>query len=111
MAKENTRPYLTDFIYAAIYNCTFPDELKKADVSAIFTKGDPSCKENYRPISILTAMSKIYERSMGVQMNSYFKGILSALLSGKDIAPSMPYFMQRILGKDALIPMALLVLF
>ena len=27
-------------------------------------------------------MSKIYERNMGVQMNSYFKGILSALLSG-----------------------------
>ena len=82
MAKENICPYLTDCINAAIYNCTFPDELKKADVSAIFKKGDPSCKENYRPICILTAMPKIYERSMGVQMNSYFKGILSALLSG-----------------------------
>ena len=82
MVKESICPYLTDCINAAIYNCTFPDELKKADVSAIFRKGIPSCKENYRPISILTAMSKIYERSMGVQMNSYFKGILSALLSG-----------------------------
>ena len=82
MAKENICPYLTDCINAAIYNCTFPDELKKADVSAIFKKGDPSCNGNYRPISILTAMSKIYERSMGVQMSSYFKGILSALLSG-----------------------------
>ena len=48
----------------------------------IFKKGDPRCTENYRPISILSAMSNIYERSMGIQMNSYFKGILSALLSG-----------------------------
>ena len=113
MAKENICPYLTDCINAAIYKCTFPDELKKADVSAIFKKGNPSCRENYRPISILTAICKIYERSMGVQMNSYFKGILSALLSGfrKDIAPSMPYFVQRKLGKDALITIALLVLF
>ena len=82
MAKENICPYLTDCINAAIYNCTFPDELKKADVSAIFKKDDPSCKENCRPISILAAMSKIYERSMGVQMTSYFKGILATLLSG-----------------------------
>ena len=82
MAKESICPYLSDCINAAIYNCTFPDELKKADVSAIFQKGDPGCKGNYRPISILAARSNIYERNMGVQMNSYFNGILSALLSG-----------------------------
>ena len=38
MTKESICPYLTDCINAAIYNCTFPDELKKADVSAIFLK-------------------------------------------------------------------------
>ena len=57
IAKESICPYLTDCINAAIYNCTFPDELKKADVSS-FKKGDPSCKGNYRPISILAAVSK-----------------------------------------------------
>ena len=105
MAEKNICPYLTDCINAAIYNCTLPDELKKADVSAIVKKGDPRCKGNYRPISVLAALSKIYERNMGVQM-------LPALLSGsgKDLAPSMPYFVQPILGKGALIPMALLVL-
>ena len=82
MAKESICPYLTDCINAAIYNCSFPDELKKADVTAIFKKGDPCWKGNYRPISILAALSKIYERNMGVQMNSHFNGILSPLLSG-----------------------------
>ena len=82
MAKGNIYPYPTECINVAIYNCTFPDELKKADVSAIFEKGHPSCKESYKPISILAAMPKIYEQSMGVQMNNHFNGILSALLSG-----------------------------
>ena len=82
MAKENICPCLTDCINAAICNCTLLDELKKADLSAIFRKGDPSCNENYRPISILAAISKIYERRLGVHMNSHFNGILSALLSG-----------------------------
>ena len=36
MAKENICPYQTDCINAAIYHCSFPDELKKTDVSAIF---------------------------------------------------------------------------
>ena len=39
MAKESICPYLTDCINAAIYNCTFPVELKKAGVSAISKKG------------------------------------------------------------------------
>ena len=38
LAKENICPYVTDMISAAIYNCTFPDKMKKADVSAIFKK-------------------------------------------------------------------------
>ena len=38
MDKENICPYLTDCINAAIFNRIFPDELKKADVSAIFER-------------------------------------------------------------------------
>ena len=82
MAKESTWQYLTHYINAAIYNCSFLDELKKADVSAMFKKSNPSCKRNCRPISILAALSKIYEQSMIVQMNSHFNGILFPLLSG-----------------------------
>ena len=75
-------PYLTDYINAAIYNCSFLDELKKADVSAMFKKGNLSSKGNYRPISMFAALSKIYEQNMRVQMNRHFTGILSPLLSG-----------------------------
>ena len=39
MAKERICPYLTDCINAAIYNCSFLDGVKKADISAIFKRG------------------------------------------------------------------------
>ena len=40
----------------------FPDQLKKADVSPVFKKGNHNDKTNYRPVSILPSLSKIYER-------------------------------------------------
>ena len=82
MAKEILCPYLSDCINTAVQNCSFPDELKKADVSSIFKLDDPSRKGNYRPISVLSAISKVYERIIGVQMDNHFATILSHLLSG-----------------------------
>ena len=38
-----------------IENDTFPSELKQADITPIFKKGDPEMKSNYRPISLTFA--------------------------------------------------------
>ena len=35
----------------------FPNNLKCADVSSLFKKGDTICKENYRPISYLQSLN------------------------------------------------------
>ena len=40
----------------------FPDQLKQADISPIFKKGNHNDKTNYRPVSILPSLSKTYER-------------------------------------------------
>ena len=95
MAKEILCQYLTDCINTAVQNCSFPDELKKADVSSIFKQDDPSWKGNYRPISVLSAMSKVYERLIGVQMDSHFATILSHLLSGFRKGYSTQYTLFR----------------
>ena len=39
----------------------FPHNLKLAQVSPIHKKGDIQKIQNYRPVSILTSMSKVYE--------------------------------------------------
>ena len=50
----------------------FPDNLKLAKVIPLFKKGDPTSINNYRPISLLPALSKIFERVIYNQINNYF---------------------------------------
>ena len=42
----------------------FPSELRLADVVPVFKKEDPTLAKNYRPISLLPTISKIFERVM-----------------------------------------------
>ena len=60
----------------------FPDILKYAEVAARFKRLDNLNKENYRPVSVLTALSKVFEKVSGVQLSSYFESIFSKFLSG-----------------------------
>ena len=55
-------------INLSIRNGCFPDELKAAEVTLIFKKNDDLDKENYRPVSILPHVSKVFERVMYIQI-------------------------------------------
>ena len=66
----------------AISKGIFPDNMKLADISPIFKKKDKHSKNNYRPVSILPAMSKIFERLMLSQINEYMSDKLSIFLCG-----------------------------
>ena len=41
---------------------SFPNNLKLVDVIPVFKKEDLSLLRNYRPVSVLPVVSKIYER-------------------------------------------------
>ena len=71
-----------DNIVICSSECRFPDKLKLAEISALLKKIDRLCKENYRPVSILTALSKVFERSHSDQLSPYFGEIFSTFLSG-----------------------------
>jgi len=50
----------------------FPNDLKVAKVIPIFKAGEKDSMNNYRPISILPAFSKILEKIVYIQLTDYF---------------------------------------
>ena len=65
-----------------IYNGIFPNNLKHADITPTFKKIERLHKTNYRPISILPTLSKVYEKLFYNQIYNYFNGIFSRYLCG-----------------------------
>ena len=53
-----------------------------ADITPIHKKDETTLKENYRPVSILPSISKIFERDMYEQIPLYFENLLSPFLCG-----------------------------
>ena len=49
----------------------FPDKLKESKVSPIFKANDKELLSNYRPISVLSSMSKLYEYAISDQSTQY----------------------------------------
>ena len=64
------------------FDATFPSELKVAEVIPVFKKKDRNNVENHRPVSILSNLSKRYERCLYDQMYKYFNHILSKWQGG-----------------------------
>ena len=55
-----------------IYTEFFPDRLKIAKVISLFKNGNNSLFENYRPISLLPSISKIFDNIFFNQLYDYF---------------------------------------
>ena len=62
----------------------FPDQWKEALVTAIFKKADRQLKVNYRPISLLCCLSKVFERIVFNDLYEYLtvNGLLTSCNSG-----------------------------
>ena len=75
-------PFICDNFNDGIDNCIFPEVLKYAEIKPTHKKDDRCHKENYRPISLLPIVSKIYERLLYSQIDAYFNEILSPLQCG-----------------------------
>ena len=70
--KNELVEILTLIINQSITTGIFPQKLKIAKVVPLHKKDDPTILNNYRPISILTAISKIFEKVMFQQIHRYF---------------------------------------
>ena len=74
--------YLTKIYNDSKINSQFPASLKLADITPSHKKNETTNKENYRPVSILPSISKIFERNMYNQISSYIDKHLSVFLCG-----------------------------
>ena len=66
-------PTLSLIINKCILNGTVPDEMKVSKIKPLFKKGDVTLLNNYRPISLLPCVSKIFERVLFNQLYEYFE--------------------------------------
>lgn len=61
-------PVLTNLINKCFSTGVFPDALKLARVTPVFKAGDRELVSNYRPISILSVLNKIFENCIYVRL-------------------------------------------
>ena len=65
----------------SIESSIFPQNLKAAQVSPLFKKNNSLDKGNYRPVSVLPCISKIYERAIHDQLMDFLDKHVHPLLS------------------------------
>ena len=75
-------PFITDIYNESKTKSDFPVSLKLADITPAHKKDDRTIMDNYRPVSILPSVSKIFERNMYEQISQYVDKYLSPFLFG-----------------------------
>ncbi len=70
------------FNHHVVSQSEFPDELKLADIIPVFKKGNAYDKSNYRPISLLPVLSKVFEKLITKQFNPFIEHWFSKNLCG-----------------------------
>ena len=63
---------LFQFFNKFLASGVFPDEWKCARVTPLFKQGEPSNLNNYRPISVISARAKVFERIIYDQLYNLF---------------------------------------
>lgn len=64
---------LTHIFNSCFKSGIFPDALKKANIHPIHKSGDRSSPCNYRPIAVLTSLSKVLERIINTRFTQYLE--------------------------------------
>ena len=71
LAKDILAAPISDLVNSSYIKATFPRILKCALVTPIYKKGDRSLPSNYRPISILPPLSKIFEQTIYSRLSNF----------------------------------------
>jgi hypothetical protein len=73
--KDSILNPLCAIINQMLITGVFPDKLKIAKIVPVYKKDDKTIVGNYRPISVLPAVSKVFEKVILMQLNDHFKSL------------------------------------
>ena len=90
---------MTECANYTLKNGKFPDSLKNATITPVYEKDDPTDKVNYRPVSVLPLLSKIFEKVIYNHLLEYMDLFLSKLLCGFRKAHSTQHALFKLLHK------------
>lgn len=95
---------LTNLINKSIEDMDFPTLAKIAAILPVFKKDDRSQKKNYRPLSILSTLSKIFGKLLNDQILFFMNDILSPFVSAYRKGYSTQHVLIRLIEewKEAL---------
>ena len=83
--KQNS-DYFAEYFYENINQCIskliFPSDLKLTEINLVYKMKSKNSRDNYRPLSMLSNISKIYERCIYDQIQLFFYSLLSKYQCG-----------------------------
>ena len=100
--KENSdtcAPFLTKIYSDSVNQGKFPLALKNADITPGHKKGETTIKGNYRPVSILPTVSKLFERNMYRDIDTYMTKYMSPYVCGFRKGYSTQHCLMAMLNK------------
>ena len=79
--------------------CQFPEYLKLADNTPVLKKEDKNLAKNCRPVSVLSTLSKVFEKIIQKQVTNHVNTFLSPYLCGYRKGFSTQYALLSLLEK------------
>ena len=79
MLNDNICDNIESIANSMITQSLFPDQAKISSITPVFKKEDRMEKKNYRPISVLSCLSKVLEKIIFQQMGTYFENIFFSI--------------------------------
>ena len=80
--RDINSKYIFKFYKESVRSGEFPNTMKMAEITPSHKKADRTKKDNYRPVSILPSVSKIFEKNMYEDINKFMNDKLSPYLCG-----------------------------